>query len=143
LIHNDFKFDNLLLTPELDRVTGVLDWEMTTIGDARMDLGTSLAYWVQADDPALMNAMRFGLTNLPGMMTRAEVLARYVEKSGRPVPDPVFYYVYGLFKTAVVGQQIYYRFAKGLTQDPRFAMIIHGVRALAEQARTAIERGAL
>ena len=143
LIHNDFKFDNLLLTPELDRITGVLDWEMTTIGDARMDLGTSLSYWVQADDPPPMHAMRFGLTHLPGMMTRAEVVARYVERSGRAIPDPVFYYVYGLFKTTVVGQQIYYRYAKGLTKDPRFAIILPGVRALAEQARAAIARGTL
>jgi aminoglycoside phosphotransferase (APT) family kinase protein len=143
LIHNDFKFDNLLLTPELDRITGVLDWEMTTLGDARMDLGTSLSYWVQADDPPPMHLMRFGLTMLPGMMTRREVWARYADRSGRDLGDPVFYYAYGLFKTAVVGQQIYYRFAKGLTQDPRFAVFIHGVRALSEQARSAIERGTI
>jgi aminoglycoside phosphotransferase (APT) family kinase protein len=143
LIHNDFKFDNLLLTPGLDRITGVLDWEMTTLGDARMDLGTSLSYWVEASDAPSMHAMRFGLTNLPGMMTRREVAARYAERSGRDLGNSLFYYVYGLFKTAVVGQQIYYRFAKGLTQDPRFAIIIHGVRGLADQARTAIERDSI
>ena len=143
LIHNDFKFDNLILTPELDRITGVLDWEMATIGDPRMDLGTSLSYWVEAGDPAPMHLLKFGLTSLPGMMTRREVAARYAEQSGRDLGDPVFYYAYGLFKTAVVAQQIYYRFAKGLTQDPRFAIFIHGVRALAEQAQRAIAAGTI
>jgi aminoglycoside phosphotransferase (APT) family kinase protein len=143
LIHNDFKFDNLILTPELDRITGVLDWEMSTVGDPRMDLGTSLSYWVEENDPPTMHMMKFGLTSLPGMMTRREVVARYVERSGRSVDDAVFYYAYGLFKTAVVAQQIYYRFAKGLTQDPRFAIFIHGVRALAEQAQRAIAAGTI
>ena len=143
LIHNDFKFDNLLLSSDLDRVTGVLDWEMATIGDPRMDLGTSLSYWVEAGDPPPMHMMKFGLTSLPGMMTRAELVARYAEKTGRDVGDAVFYYAYGLFKTAVVVQQIYYRYAKGLTKDARFAVFIHGVRALAEQAQRAIARGAI
>jgi aminoglycoside phosphotransferase (APT) family kinase protein len=141
LIHNDFKFDNLLLTPNLDAITGVLDWEMSTVGDARMDLGTSLSYWVEAGDPPPMHMMRFGLTMLPGMMTRAEVIARYAERSGVDLGDAVFYYAYGLFKTAVVAQQIYYRYAKGLTQDARFAVFIHGVRALAEHAQRAIDAG--
>jgi aminoglycoside phosphotransferase (APT) family kinase protein len=143
LIHNDFKFDNLLLTPQLDRITGVLDWEMATIGDPRMDLGTSLSYWVEADDPPAMHLLRFGLTTLPGMMTRREVAARYAERSGRDLGDAVFYYAYGLFKTSVVAQQIYVRYAKGLTKDPRFSVFIHGVRALAEQAQRAIAAGAL
>jgi len=143
LIHNDFKFDNLLLSPELDRITGVLDWEMSTLGDARMDLGTSLSYWVEAGDPPPMQMMRFGLTMLPGMLTRREVVARYAERSGIDLGDAVFYYAYGLFKTAVVAQQIYYRYAKGLTHDARFAAFIHGVRALTEQAQQAIDAGTL
>ena len=87
--------------------------------------------------------VRFGLTHLPGMMTRAEVVERYVAASGRAVADPVFYYAYGLWKTAVVAQQIYYRFAKGLTTDPRFAIFIHGVKALSEQAARTIAAGRL
>jgi aminoglycoside phosphotransferase (APT) family kinase protein len=143
LIHNDWKFDNVIFDRDLTRVVGVLDWEMATVGDPLMDLGTSLGYWVEATDAQPMHMLRFGLTHLPGMMTRAEVLARYVATSGRPVDDAVFYYAYGLFKTAVVAQQIYYRFAKGLTTDPRFAIFIHGVRALAEQAARAIAAGRL
>jgi len=143
LIHNDWKFDNLIFDASLTRVVGALDWEMATVGDPLMDLGTSLGYWVEAGDPQPMHMLRFGLTHLPGMLTRAEVLARYVERSGRIVDDPVFYYAYGLFKTAVVAQQIYFRYATGLTKDPRFAIFIHGVRALSDQARAAIDRGTL
>ena len=144
LIHNDFKFDNLVLDPaDLTRVRGILDWEMSTLGDPLMDLGTSLCYWVDASDPALMHQIRFGPTHLPGMMSRTDLAARYGEKSGRDVSNIVFYYVFGLFKTAVVAQQIYYRFHQGLTKDQRFATMIIGVRALAEKARISIERGSL
>jgi aminoglycoside phosphotransferase (APT) family kinase protein len=143
LIHNDFKFDNLILDEDLTRVTGILDWEMSTIGDPLMDLGTSLSYWIEASDPQPLQMGRFVATNAPGMLTRRDVIARYAAASGRALDDAgaLFYYAYGLFKTAVVGQQIYYRYAKGLTRDPRFAMIVHGVRFLAEQAQHAIAAG--
>lgn len=144
LIHNDFKFDNLVLDPDdLTRARGILDWEMSTIGDPLMDLGTLLCYWVESGDPPLMHEIRFGPTHLPGMMTRAELAARYGERSGRDVSNVAFYYAFGLFKTAVVAQQIYYRYKQGLTRDPRFAAMIMGVRALAEKARQTIDRGAL
>jgi aminoglycoside phosphotransferase (APT) family kinase protein len=143
LIHNDFKFDNIIFDDGMTRVTGILDWEMATVGDPLMDLGTSLGYWVEATDSGPLQMMRFGPTVVPGMMTRGEVAARYAERSGRGLDQVVFFYAFGLFKTAVVAQQIYYRFAKGLTQDPRFAAFIHGVRVLAEQAKAAIERGRL
>ncbi|MCX5744107.1 MAG: phosphotransferase family protein [Proteobacteria bacterium] len=143
LIHNDFKFDNVIFDPSLTRITGVLDWEMTTIGDPLMDLGTSLSYWAEAADPPAYHALPFGPTARPGMMTRAEIAARYLERSGRAgdVASLVFYYAFGLLKTAVIAQQIYYRFAKGLTTDARFGQFIFAVRLLAEQARTAIDRG--
>jgi aminoglycoside phosphotransferase (APT) family kinase protein len=143
LIHNDFKFDNVIFDPSLSTITGVLDWEMTTIGDPLMDLGTSLSYWAQASDPPAYHQLPFGPTARPGMMTRREVADRYLERSGCRVDSLVFYYAFGLLKTAVIAQQIYYRFAKGLTKDPRFAAMIMGVRLLAEQARTAIEKNAI
>lgn len=143
LIHNDFKFDNVIFDPALDAITGVLDWEMSTIGDPLMDLGTSLSYWAQASDPAMYHQLPFGPTARPGMMTRDEVARRYFERSSRPAEALVFFYTYGLFKTAVVAQQIYYRYAKGLTKDARFASLILAVRLLAEQARAAIERGTI
>lgn len=143
LIHNDFKFDNVIFDPSLGSITGVLDWEMTTVGDPLMDLGTSLSYWAQASDPPAYHQLPFGPTARSGMMTREEVARRYLERSGRATDQLVFYYAFGLLKTAVIAQQIYYRYAKGLTTDPRFASFIFAVRLLGEQARTAIERGAL
>jgi len=143
LIHNDFKFDNVIFTPALDAITGVLDWEMTTIGDPLMDLGTSLSYWAQASDPPAFHALPFGPTARPGMMTRQQVADRYFERSGRRVESLVFYYAFGLMKTAVIAQQIYYRFKQGLTHDARFAQMIFGVRLLSEAARTAIASDAI
>lgn len=137
LIHNDFKYDNLVLAPDdLTNVVAVLDWEMTTVGDPLMDLGTSLAYWVGPEDEGdfLLEAFRMGPTHLPGSMTRADLAAAYGAKSGRDVSDVVFYYCFGLFKVAVVAQQIYARYAKGLTRDDRFALFIEAVRGLSAQA---------
>lgn len=143
LIHNDFKFDNVIFDPGLTEITGVLDWEMATIGDPLMDLGTSLSYWMQHDDAALFRQPLFGVTTKPGMMRRGEVAQRYLEKSGRRTDQLVFYYVFGLYKTAVILQQIYFRFAKGLTKDPRFAPLNLIVRAIAEHAQAAIDRGSI
>lgn len=143
LIHNDFKFDNVIFDPGLTRVTGVLDWEMATIGDPLMDLGSSLSYWMQADDAAMFQQPLFGVTTKPGMPRRADIARRYFERSGRSTDQLVFYYAFGLYKTAVILQQIYYRFAKGLTQDPRFGPFILVVRALADQASKSIGRGSI
>jgi aminoglycoside phosphotransferase (APT) family kinase protein len=135
LIHNDFKYDNLVLDPDDPaRILGVLDWEMATLGDPLMDLGTALCYWVEEDDPEDLRAVRFGPTTAPGTLTRRALVERYGERMGRPLRDVRFYYAFGLFKTAVVAQQIYYRYAQGLTADARFAGFIDGVRALARQA---------
>lgn len=142
VIHNDFKYDNLVLDPdELTRVRAILDWEMATVGDPLMDLGTSLAYWVEPDDPDVVKALSFGPTTLPGNFTRRELVDRYADKTGLPVDDIVFYFVYGLYKVAVIGQQIYYRFKAGDTDDPRFGMLIHAVKALADVATRAIDEG--
>jgi aminoglycoside phosphotransferase (APT) family kinase protein len=143
LIHNDFKFDNVIFDPELRSITGVLDWEMTTIGDPLMDLGTSLSYWAQASDPPAYHQLPFGPTAAPGMMTRQEIAHRYFHRSGRKADSLVFYYAFGLLKTAVIAQQIYYRFKQGLTTDARFAAMIIGVRLLSEQARNSIDKNSI
>jgi aminoglycoside phosphotransferase (APT) family kinase protein len=135
IIHNDYKYDNLVLDPaDLTRIVGVLDWEMSTLGDPLMDLGTTLCYWVEASDSDEMKAIAFGPTMLPGSLTRRELVDRYAEKSGLAVGRMEFYYSFGLFKTAVVVQQIYYRYRQGLTRDERFASLIDAVRVLARQA---------
>lgn len=141
LIHNDYKYDNIVLAPEdLTRVVAVLDWEMATIGDPLMDFGTSLGYWVETTDPEEWQRYGFGLTSLPGSFTRAEVLEQYIKRSGRSIDDPVFYFAYGLLKIAVIVQQIYFRYQKGLTRDPRFAQLGELVKACGILAQRAIER---
>lgn len=141
LIHNDFKFDNVIFDPELERITGVLDWEMSTIGDPLMDLGTAISYWAEARDGGVFQSGLFGITTKPGFPPRTAIAQRYFERSGRRTDHLVFYYVFGLFKTAVVLQQIYYRFAKGLTQDQRFAPFIMIVRAMSDLAQKSIDSG--
>jgi aminoglycoside phosphotransferase (APT) family kinase protein len=122
IIHNDYRFDNLVLDPaDPTRIIGVLDWEMCTLGDPLMDLGNSLAYWVQADDDAVSMLMRRQPTHLPGMLTRDELVAAYFARSGL-APRPVdFYVVYGIFRLAAILQQIYYRYHHGQTRNPTFA----------------------
>ncbi|AKF09327.1 phosphotransferase family protein [Sandaracinus amylolyticus] len=134
LIHNDFKYDNVVYAPDLSRIVAVLDWEMATLGDPLMDLGCTLGYWIDATDPPMMQAMRFGPTNLPGNLTRMEIVERYQQKSGREVTNLPFYFTFALMKLAVVGQQLYARYVKGLTQDPRYALLIEGVRGLSRAA---------
>ncbi len=141
LIHNDYKYDNVVLDPSLTSIVGVLDWEMSTIGDPLMDLGTTLAYWVQADDPDGLLAIRFCATTLPGSLTRQELVERYAAARKFSPPDLLFYYCFALYKTAGVAQQIYVRWKEGLTTDARFAAMLTGVKILSESARRSAERG--
>lgn len=142
LIHNDYKLDNVVLDPsDPTRITGVLDWEMSTIGDPLMDLGTTLSYWINADDDDEMQLVRWGPTTIAGSLTRRELVARYAGQTGADTSKIVFYYAFGLFKTAVVLQQIYYRYKQGLTQDERFATFIMGIHVLINTADRAIARG--
>ena len=125
LIHNDFRFDNLVLDrDDPTRVIGVLDWEMATLGDPLMDLGGTLAYWINDDDDAFFREFRRQPTNLPGMLSRAEVVGYYTEAMGLPVTPEQwrFYEVYGLFRLAVIAQQIYYRYFHRQTTNEAFAI---------------------
>ncbi len=141
LIHNDYKYDNLVLNPQdVAQIKAVLDWEMATLGDPLMDLGSALGYWVEVDDPEAWQRQSFGLTTRPGNLNREQLVERYVARSGRAVANVVFYYAYGLFKIAVIVQQIYARYQQGLTQDARFAGLINLVRAGSRTACLAIEK---
>jgi aminoglycoside phosphotransferase (APT) family kinase protein len=139
-LHNDYKYDNLVLDPENPgRILCVLDWEMSTVGDPLMDLGTTLAYWTEAGDPAALKP--FSLTWMPGNLTREEVVDVYAEARGIAKPDVLFHYVFGSYKVGVIVQQIFARYRKGLTKDPRFAGLGHVLRAASDNAGRAIRLG--
>jgi len=141
LIHNDFKYDNVMFKDNSwAEINTVLDWEMCTLGDPLMDLGTSLSYWITEDD---MDALKKGLpssTVFKGNPNRTEIVELYSQKSGRSIHDLVFYYVYGLFKLAVIVQQIYYRYHKGHTTDKRFANLNKHTQLLFTIAWQAIQK---
>jgi aminoglycoside phosphotransferase (APT) family kinase protein len=141
LIHNDYKLDNIMLasgTP--DRVEAVLDWEMATIGDPLSDLGLTLCYWTWATDPDVRVAGIPALTAGPEWYTRDQLVARYAERTGRDVTHIGYYEVLGVFKLAVIIQQIYSRFHRGQTQDERFENFAARATALAKRAAWLVER---
>lgn len=140
IVHNDYKFDNLMLDPEdLTKITAVLDWEMVTVGDPLMDLGTTLGYWMSPDAGDEMLNMPFNPRVLMENISRQDLVNMYVEASHRELPDMLFYYVFGTFKIAVICQQIYARFAKGFTKDARFERFDRFVAALGRIASKAID----
>lgn len=141
IIHNDYKYDNIVLAAaDLTHIKAVLDWEMATLGDPLMDLGTTLGYWFTAEDPDFIRRLQLNPSAWPGNPDRTELAESYARRSGRSLDHLVFYYVFGLFKIAVIAQQIYTRFRQGHSQDPRFGALIHAVRGLGMMATRAVEK---
>jgi len=131
LIHNDYKFDNVVLDPhDITKITGVLDWEMCTIGDPLTDLGTTLAYWVNPSDPDELKENLSDVTTHEGSLTRAQVAQHYARETSSDISHIAFYLAFARFKLAVIVQQIFYRYHQGLTKDPRFATLPDRVSAL-------------
>ena len=125
VIHNDYKMDNVIFSAENPlKVIGVLDWEMSTVGDPLMDLGCTLGYWVETGDPEFFRAFRNMPSDIEGAPSRREIIARFQQQTGLAVDHFPFYYCFGLFRLAVIGQQIYYRYYHGLTQDQRFKAMV-------------------
>ncbi|MGH3498707.1 MAG: phosphotransferase family protein [Nocardioidaceae bacterium] len=140
VIHNDYRFDNAVLSlDEPLRVIGVLDWEMATLGDPLMDLGSAMAYWIQHDDEPAFQAMRKQPTDLPGMWSRAQVVEHYLSRTGLTCHSWTFYEVFGLFRIAAILQQIYVRYARGQTHNPAFANFWRSVNHLDVRCRAIIE----
>jgi aminoglycoside phosphotransferase (APT) family kinase protein len=137
-IHNDFKYDNLVISSS-GEVQAVLDWEMATVGDPLMDLGTTLAYWAEAEDEDILKM--FNLSYVPGNFTRSELIAYYGAKTGRDMSEMNFYYVFGLCKVATIAQQIYQRFSLGYSKDPRFSVLNQVVEAAGRMATKCIQTG--
>ncbi|HLN76230.1 MAG TPA: phosphotransferase family protein [Nocardioidaceae bacterium] len=139
VIHNDYRLDNVVLDEFLE-VRGVLDWEMATLGDPLMDLGGALAYWVEADDDEVFAQFRRQPTHLPGMLTREEVVDYYTDRMDLAVTPAewTFYEVFGLFRLAVIAQQIYYRYHHGQTTNEAFAIFLPAVQYLEQRCRERI-----
>ncbi len=132
LLHNDFKYDNIVFNNDLTKVIGVLDWEMATVGDPLMDLGAMLAYWFEADEEAIFK--QYNCTWLPGNLTRAALINYYASLTKRDLSDINFYYVFGLFKNAVIAQQIYHRYKQGFSNDERFGALLPMIQLLGSKA---------
>jgi aminoglycoside phosphotransferase (APT) family kinase protein len=136
IIHNDYRMDNVVLDPNNpSKVIGVLDWEMATLGDPLMDLGNTLAYWVEANDPPPAQMLRRQPSHLPGMLTRNEVIDNYCGKMNLSTDNFMFYRAYGIFRLAVILQQIYYRFYHGQTKNPAFGAFGMMVNILERQCQ--------
>lgn len=136
IIHYDYKLNNAMFSRDYSKMTGLFDWEMTTVGDPLTDVGAAMSYWVQEDDPdMLLNALgKPPLTSHKGFFTRDEFIERYAEKSGRDVTHMPYYITFAYFKLAVICQQIFYRYKKGQTNDPRFARMEQSVQNLVQHA---------
>ena len=134
VIHGDWRIDNVVFDLKQARIVGVLDWELATVGDPLMDLGSALAYWVDRDDEPAFAALRRQPSHLPGMPTRDEFVAKYLEKSGVRCADFTFYEVFGLFRLAVIIQQIWARYVAGQTTNPAFAGFGDAVNTLINRA---------
>lgn len=134
IIHGDWRIDNVVFDLANARITGVLDWELATVGDPLMDLGSALAYWVDRDDEPAFASLRRQPSHLTGMPTRDEFVQRYLELSGRECEDFTFYEVFGLFRLAVIIQQIWARYRAGQTTNPAFAGFGDAVNTLINRA---------
>ena len=141
LVHNDYKLDNVMVSGGVaDRIEAVLDWEMTTVGDPLADAGLTLCYWAWANAPEVRAAGIPAITSQPGWYTREQFIERYSEKTGRDLSGIGYYEVLGVFKLAVIIQQIYYRFWRGQTNDERFRGFGERTRGLVGLAAEMVER---
>jgi aminoglycoside phosphotransferase (APT) family kinase protein len=135
VVHGDWRLDNMVLDLSgSPRIKGVLDWELATVGDPLMDLGSALAYWIDNDDEPGFAALRRQPSNLPGMPTRAEFVSKYLAQANWPCTDFTFYEVFGLFRLTVILQQIWSRYRAGQTTNPAFAGFGSAVHVLINRA---------
>ena len=143
LIHNDYKYDNLILDPEKLEIRAILDWEMATIGCPMMDLGATLGYWIDVDDDPALHHLSFCSTHAEGNLTRLQLAQRYAELQGFEPDNLLFYGVYGIWRIVIILQQIYARYVAGHTQDPRFAALGKAIKVLLRHAEHLIAKGTL
>ncbi len=140
IVHNDLKLDNCQFDPaDPDRVLSIFDWDMTTLGDPLIDVGTLLNYWPDpGDSEGAQRASNPGLTHM-GLPTRADIVARYAQRAGADVAEVWWWEAFALWKTVVVVQQLHRRWVRGESQDPRMARIADRMPALIAAARTVLD----
>jgi aminoglycoside phosphotransferase (APT) family kinase protein len=144
LLHNDYKYDNIVLDPaDATKIIGLLDWEMCTLGDPLTDLGTALAYWTDPQDPEELREIRPAPTTLPGTLSRAQLVERYASITGLDPGDMTFYLAFARLKVAIIIQQIYFRYAQGLTQDERFAAMPKRIKSLLRASLQCAQSGTI
>ena len=135
IVHNDFKLNNLVLDEtNTGKIIGVLDWELSTIGDPLTDIGSTVAYWGQPGDPDMGITV---VSNQPGFYTRREFIEEYAKTSGRDVSEISYYLAFGFYKLAVILQQIYSRWNSGELNDNRFELLNEAISNLFEMANLA------
>jgi aminoglycoside phosphotransferase (APT) family kinase protein len=140
LVHNDFKLDNVMLAEDdPGQVVAVFDWDMCTLGDPLSDLGALLTYWTEPTDPPYLQAVTMMPLGDMGFMTRAELVQRYAQKSGRSLNKVNFYHALGLFRLTVIIAQIYIRYKRGQTKDERFAAFETMIPLMARAAEETAE----
>jgi aminoglycoside phosphotransferase (APT) family kinase protein len=133
-VHNDLKLDNCMFDPsDPDVVTAFFDWDMTTLGDPLIDLGTLLNYWPDPSDGEQSRGSHAGMERM-GLPTRAEVKRIYGECSGFDMASVGWYEAFALWKTATVSAQLHHRWLVGDSTDPRMEAIGESVPRLAESA---------
>ena len=135
VIHGDWRLDNMVFDMQGPNLLGVLDWELATVGDPLMDLGSSLAYWVQPDDEPGFANLRRQPSDIQGMPTRNQIVENYLAKSTYPCEDFTFYEIFGIFRLSVIIQQIWYRYRLGQTSNPAFAEFGDAVNVLIKRAQ--------
>ena len=142
IVHGDYKLDNVAIATEPPaRLTAILDWEMSTIGDPLADVGWMISFWREPGDPVDVLERDTNVTRLPGFRPRGDLLERYASRTGRSLGDLTFYTVLAVWKLAILLEGSYARHLAGVTDDPFFAELEEGVPALALRAQELIDTG--
>ena len=141
LVHNDFKLENAIVdAADPTRMVAILDWDMCTVGDPLADLGNVLSLWTDPGQTTSMGSSTMP-TGAPGFPSRAELIARYAEATGRDCSRAAWYHAFNIFRYAAISQQIYARYVRGQTTDERFKEFGFFTAALVARANTMVASG--
>jgi aminoglycoside phosphotransferase (APT) family kinase protein len=142
LVHGDYKLDNVMYAPGTPpEITGVLDWELATLGDPLADLGWMLVFWRDAGDPepALPEGLAPRFMEHEDYPTRRELVERYEDRTGRTFTDERFYRGLAAYKIVTTTEAMYYRYRSGDADDPLYGALEAGVPELARRAKRIVE----